>query len=392
MVLFNVFNNLNEFVERKSKTKFYDYRYAALLFFISMIFALPEVLLYFKGESSLHNTGWETVILKSKDLTNNLSHVDPYLWKSKKVFRLTIPVIMKVFNLTVTNIVILQILIGYFFFLFSFRLSKDILGDSVQATFFTFGLAFLYLGRASLFEYGNAWFDGFSYFFLLLALYSKNIFSVFTFSMLAAWNDERAFLGLSLVFLFHYFQTYQIDKPSYWNITNINKSAIFVIIAMFAYLLIRYMLFSIYNMQTPTAGANLDVIRQTYSFLPIGLFSFFEGYYFLLFAFVFLFFDKGSNYIKLFWVGSASIILFVVSFCVTDVTRSGTFAFPLIFIAIQHIRAHLSNGELKILLLLSSLFTLFVPPIFICVDWDTVEFFPTSSLMWIIRKTLLLFM
>jgi hypothetical protein len=378
MILANISKFVYEIIERRSNCKYYEIKLSFMLVFLTCFFSTPMVFYFFFQEGL--PSAWETVMLKSVNLTDTLDHIEPYSWQAKKVFRLTIPVLIKLFHLPPYIIISFQILVGYLLFLFSYRLAFRISKDSIQATLITSGFAFLYFGKASIFEYQYAWFDGFSYFFLIMAMYSRNIYSIIFFSTLAAWNDERAFIALSFVFLFQFFENFSTNKMTIKDLFNVNKNAIAVLIAIFFYIFVRLVISYYFNMLTPHEGVGLNIIFRTYSFIPIGLLTFFEGFYILLAVF-FIFMIKSSDYLRSFFISVPLLIMTVVSFCVTDITRSGSFALPIVFIAIHFLKNKICEKEMRAILLICLLISFIIPPVFICVDWSITSMLTKPSLI-----------
>lgn len=388
MIPVSILTNTYDFIGTKSNDKYYGYKLALLLFLLACFFSTPNVFLFFLQDNL--SSAWNTVIFKSNNLTSSLSHIDPYSWQAKKVFRLTIPLLIKLFNLPPYIIVLLQIFVGYLIFLFSYKLAFRISKDSIQATFFTAGIAFLYFGKASFFEFKATWFDGFSYFFIIMAMWSRGVLGIIIFSTLAAWNDERGFMALSLVFLFHYFDNIGLEKISFRNFLNFKKNTIAVFAAIFFYIVGRLIMSNLYNMHTPNDGANLGVLLdRTYYFIPIGLLTFFEGFYFLLAVFI-LFMVKSKDYLRLSFVAVPLLLITIVSFCVTDITRSGAFAFPIVFISIYYLKDKLAETQMRAILLICCMVSILIPPIFICADWGIERMLPKFSLFQVldILKTL----
>lgn len=370
------------FISRKSNDKYYVFKLAGLLFLLSCFFSVPYVFFFFLKDTL--PSAWNTVILKSNDLTNNLNHIEPYSWQAKKVFRLSIPLLMKVFNLPPLIIVTFQILAGYLIFIFSYKLAFRISKDSVQSTFFTAGIAFLYFGKAAFFECQFTWFDGFSYFFIIMAMWSRNIVGIILFSSLVAWNDERGFIALSLVFLFHYFENIDSKKITFRELFTFNKYVVAVIASILLYILVRLTISSLYNMHTTNDGANLSlIVHRTWYFIPIGLLTFFEGFYFLLGLFFLLIF-KNKDFLRLILIGISLMIMTIVSFCVTDITRSGSFAFPIVFIAIQYLKDKVTNQEMRVALLICLMVSVLIPPAFISADWTIIGMLPQNSIFFIL--------
>src|SRR5580765_6598965 len=100
-------------VENKSKSKYYIHVLVVLACVLTCPFHVPYVY-----QESL----WDAVILKSQDLTNTLSQFDSASHQAKMVFRLTIPVIMKIFHLNSLAIQFIQYILGYLLIIFLYKL------------------------------------------------------------------------------------------------------------------------------------------------------------------------------------------------------------------------------------------------------------------------------
>lgn len=360
-------NSFQDFVLKKSQHKYFVYFLAFLLLLISFIFS-DCYFLNFLNQNKFSGA-WETIILKSRDLTNPLKHITAYSWQSKKVFRITVPFLMKIFLLTPSFIIKLQIITGYFFYLLSYKLSLRLFRNPLNATLFTITLSFLYIGKASVFEYLYTWFDGFSFFFLLAAMYYRKYYLIFLFSSLAAWNDERALIALSFVFLFH-FQVNKRNNIVLKDFIKLEKNSIVVLAAILCYIILRVFLSIKFHLFTPTAGANLEVFfNHKFIHCISGIVTFFEGFYTLLF-FYFFYLIKNKDYNRLLINIIPLLTISLTSLCVTDITRSGSFGFPLIFVSIQYLNHTIASSKLTKILSLSLIISLIIPPLFICTDWD----------------------
>jgi len=375
--------HLINYIERRSSEKNYVFKLALVLMCLSWMFATPIVLLFFLKDQMPF--AWEVVMQKSQNLTSNLEQLAPGLWLSKKVFRLTIPVLINLMYLNPTIVILFQIAAGYLTSVFSYKLSFRLLKDPVQATFLTAGLAFLYFGRAAYFEYDYCWFDAFSYIFILLAMQNTNAVLVFLFSFMASWNDERGFIALFVVLLFHQFENLNDSKIYIRDVFKINKRVAAVLGAAVLYVAIRLFLSMQFDMHTPLNGANFHVFNRTYYYFLIGNLTFFEGFWLLLmFALILLFYRK--DYLRLILLTSSFLIIMVVSFCVSDITRSGAFAVPLVFIAVDYLKQSQSVLTMRKLLFLCLLVSFFIPPVFVCADWTAKQWVNTQTLVFLIKQ------
>ncbi|HPS26935.1 MAG TPA: hypothetical protein PK269_04935 [Bacteroidales bacterium] len=368
-----------DWVEIKSSIKFYPFYLALFLVICSVVFVWPRYDLI-----NTHSVAWNTVIIKSKDLTNSLTYIPSGSWLAKKVFRLTVPVIMKVTHLTPIGIFILQSILGYLLIVFSYKLCYRILKDSVSSTFIAAGIIFLYFGRASFYDFFCCWFDGFAYFFIIMAFFCRNSIGIFLFSTLAAWTDERAFIALSIVFLFH--QIIDISKSpiKLKHLIALNNKSLAVIFAMAFYLILRLFLQIKYGMHTPTGGVGLAMLKVTLPVLTFGIWTFLEGFWLLLIVTCFLII-KNKEYVFFVVVLIVLSVFFLVSGCVTDITRSGSYLVPVIFVLMIYLKKNLQPFELRFLLLICLIFSFLSPPCMVCPDWRINDWFPSSTIILFLR-------
>jgi hypothetical protein len=343
---------------------------ALLAMVISVAFVCPPF-----WEINPNLESWKTVYLKAYDLTHNLEHIDPYSHNAKKVFRLTVPAAIRVFNLNPISILALEGLAGLLFFYFFYHLANRILKDAFSASMLTMASAFVYFGRAAFFDVNHTWFDGFAYFFLLLSLYFRQGIFIFLFSFLAAWTDERALIALSLVFVFHLLDSGVKFLGGGYRI----PQALAVIIAGFFYLAMRYYLGIKWGMETPTTGANLLMLGRTIHALPLGIWTFLEGFWFCLIA-VLYFLIKNRNWLTLAGICIPLFCLIIVSGFVSDATRSGSYLFPVVFSCILILRQQLTTSTLQKTAFAVLLVSFFFPAVIVCIDWPMNMWFQSSGI------------
>lgn len=357
-------------VENKANDKYYPFYLSFFLTLCCWFFAYNNI-----HNLDLNSASWEIVTLKSNDITNSLNHIDPYSWLAKKVFRLTIPVIMKICHLSPAGVLVLQFIVGFFLFVYNYKLSYKIIKDSVSATFITGGLSFLYFGRAAFYDINHTWFDGFSYFFIIIALYSNSIYIIFTSSFLAAWTDERAFVSLSIVLLFHQLKKEKFNhKLHFKHLIKLNRQSISVLSAIVLYITIRQILSFYFNMHTPSEGANYTVLKKTLPLMPIGIWTFLEGFW-LLYLLSFTYTFKSKNYLLSIVFLMLIAVFTIISSCVTDITRSGSFLVPIIFILIIHLQNYQSINRFRLVLSICFITSFIFPATIICADWAIFESF-----------------
>lgn len=115
---------------------------------------------------------WKAVYLKKANPLDKLQQFTPESHEAKMVFRLTIPVLMRLFSLDAAGVMKLQIVIGVLthllFVLIVFGLTNNY-GITLMAGI---SMASVYFGR-SYFIAAAPFFDSFAYFLMLLAIYFR---------------------------------------------------------------------------------------------------------------------------------------------------------------------------------------------------------------------------
>lgn len=342
------------------------------IFFVFKLYFFVDV--YSNQSYNFKAEGWETVMLKANDLTNSLQHIKPYLWTAKKVFRLTLPVFIRLLSLKPQQVVLFQVFLGLFLYVYSYKLVKKILLDSKQALLVTVGISTTYFGSVAFYDIYPTWFDTFSFFFLLMAMYLNNPIWIFSFASLAAWTDERAFLALIIVYLFHFLQEKQLDNLNLRSLIKPGIKEKSVVFAFVMYIIIRLMLTVVFDMKTPSDGANFMILKRTWKYLPVGIFTFFEGFW-MVFIFIFFKLLQSKKY-EMFSLLFVLIFVFsVISGFVTDITRSGSFFFPILYIFLLFLKNQVNQRDIGRLLTASVYLTLLIPPIFVCADWTRSAWF-----------------
>jgi hypothetical protein len=376
----SLLNPLFNWIENKAKNKYYAFYLSLFLMLCSWFFVCPRFYM-------LHDyfPSWQTIMLKSNDLTNSLGHIDPKSWLAKKVFRLTVPFLIRVGHLSPLIVVIIQVILGFLMYFFSYKLTLRILKDAVAATFLTAGIAFLYFGRVAFFDINSVFFDTYAYFFILMALYSRNAFLIFLFSTLAAWTDERAFIALSIVFIFHQLKEKINGKLKIQDFFKWNKHSIASLLAIGFYLVLRLYLAYRYNMHTPNEGANFSTIKTTLPYIPIGIWTFFEGFW-IVYLLVLIHSFKSNNYLILLTFVTPLIVLTTVAICVTDATRSGSYLVPMLFVLVCYLKNDMLKEEIRILLFMSFVISFLYPATFVCADWNLIDWYQNSSFYYIYTR------
>lgn len=260
---------------------------------------------------------------------------------SKIDFRLTVPLLAGLLNVSgkdhgIILVYLIQsaLLIPFFYVLIQF-LRRYMTNTSVL--FFVIGSSSVYFCKAFIWDY-DFWFDGYAYFFLLLGMYFQSRPAIFLTLQLACWTDERAVVALSSIYLFHLLAENKFDVRSpiqiIRGISFRNKSSVVLLAGIF-YLIGRQILSQKFGLQTPTgegSGVQLSLIPYQLKHRLSGIFLTFEGLW-LIFVLCLNMLVKRQNLFLAGILCSIMIIHIVIAYSVYDISRSITYAFPLIIIS-----------------------------------------------------------
>jgi hypothetical protein len=294
---------------------------------------------------------YQTVEDRANSLTGNFDY-EPYSGKESRTFRLVAPIFVRVLGIKHISIVLygLQLICGLLFFYLLSGFINEFLKDRSATFYAMLGIASIYLG-ASYFIDNGGYGDLFSYFFLFLSIYfARKPWLVFVFLSLAFWNDERAFVGSGLAFVWIWW--YPQFKAEEKIRINFSWSMMAVILAWILWVVGRYYLMNVVGMN-PTYnpdGEFMIRIQQSIDSLGFRLLWQFEGWWLLfLLASLTLWAKKEFlTLIPLFLAGAASSLSAMIIY---DSTRSGTFAFIGIFFALAICKKYLTERQLRLILM-----------------------------------------
>jgi len=356
-------NNIFTWIENKSKNKYYVIYLTIILVFATLFLATPKYLYYIQNPSKFEMANWNAVMMKSHNLLDPLTSFPAISHAAKKVFRLTVPLVIKIFHLDPFKTYILQFFIGIFLIFLIYKLALKILKDAVSSTFLAAGLVFIYFGRACFEDVISA-FDGWAYFFIVCAMLFKNPFIIFSLCSLAAWTDERGLIALPIVILFHQANADKIEKFDFKNFFKFNLSSIGVIAAIIFYFLLRFFLMYHYNLRTPNGEANLPMIMINIPIMGFAVWSFLEGFW-LLYILVLGYALFKKNYSFILSVTAQILVLTIVSLCVYDNTRSGSYIVPIIFVIIIYLKNYMDKIDLRYVLFFCMIISFIFPSYYV---------------------------
>jgi hypothetical protein len=344
------------FVNSFLQSKYFLYCFP--FFVMIFVFLTNSPSLKFVLSNELNLIGWDVVKYKSNHLLSNLDHVIQASHFSKTVFRLTVPLIVRIFQLNFPSLIVLQFLLYYFFIFFLAKYFIRELNHYFLSLLLVFGLCTTYFGKALIVDF--RWFDGWAYFFMVLSLYSKNKYVLFVSVLLGMFTDERFILAIPAIFLL---RQDSLRLTSIRALKFTSKYSLTILIGVVVSIFIRFILIVFFNMHLNSVGIFTPLVDNVLNrLIGIGYFTFFEGFW--IFVFYFLFYAKLSFkkniltvlILLVFFVGTSTVFLLY------DLTRAGAYFMPYVFLFIVYLSNTIKKEIFKHIVFTSVIISFLFPP------------------------------
>lgn len=334
-------------IEQFTSTPHWRIKFVVSLTILSLVLATPQFSGYKKTFSEIK--GWQAFNQQKEHPFTPLNFSGGSN-AAKRTFRLTVPVLAKIFRLNDYAVIVIEWLLNILFLFFSILLFEKITKDKTLALLGTIGLTFIYNGHAG-FTDNNAWFDVFAYLFLLLAMFYSNAFLIFILIFFAAWTDERAIFGSLLVFFWWKLNETKVSEFSFPSFFKFEIKSSMVILALVVYSIGRFLLMKYGNLSIPFKEVGLDVLFNSTGAIGLGLWSALEGFWLLIIVCLIFLFTQKKYSVAFSLIGLMTLIM-LVAFSVHDITKSAGYIFPVIFISVSILTEKFSQIDLRKILLL----------------------------------------
>jgi hypothetical protein len=252
---------------------------------------------------------------------------------AKRAFRLLVPGMAYLTGIHAPGFyLLLQHLLGLVFFYLCIRLAERLTGDKVSALLFLSAMVGIYLGKSFFWDLFG-WFDGFAFFFLLLAMYVRSPWVLFLSLTAAFWTDERAILASTLVYIWWKLEALGNKTPNLVDLLKPNLRSLVIVAAWGLYLGIRLWLENSYGLSVPMGKEGAIGFQRWELFFP-ALFVGFEGSWLLMVPLIFWLKARQGLWLGLALLAASALVI-IPALMVADMTRSLIYAFPLFFIALK---------------------------------------------------------
>lgn len=380
MSVLGPYHHLQALIGKIISGKYWVHVSAAVIICTSLFLHFPSygyVIDHLVGDSSLPE--WNNVLTQRDHLLTPQEH-PPETHRAKTTFRLTVPLLARALFLDVAGLMVLSTVIGVLSVVLTLLLAHRLTNDRRMAFLFTACVTMTYAGSAAFFDVWG-FFDGFGYFFLLLALYFHDRwYAVSAAVLLASFTDERALIASGVVLLYHWHEQGRMGMRHRLPATVLACAAAWVV-----YFVIRWVLARYFGFQTHTDLVGFSVLRANETILMWSLWMMFEGGWLLVLPFLVAPFYQKKDPTQFFYLAGLLVIV-TVGFCVFDVTRSLAYGFVLMFPALRYLAASIRPEQLGRILFVAATITLLQPMNFIMGGREllSVDPLPLKVIYWLL--------
>lgn len=380
--MFSFFDFLTTRLERQSASPFWVFQVVGAASILALMICFPrldyllsafgvsfsaEIVGKYPHLAAPFNWGyWSEFAEKVAAPFENLS-ADHSSHQSKWAFRLFLPLVARAAMLPPLAIVLLQTLMAIGLLYLLYKIAVTATRDRVGAALFVGAcstLPFVYSGFFNFF----CKFDSMAFFFVVLSCFRRNPLSIAIPLFFACWIDERALLSCLLVYAWWGYQT----RSGSGSLRMFSSQQIAVCVAVAAYLAIRAWLSMVTDLHTPVSadsGISLSLLARALSLVPLGLWSYFRGAWLLVFIGAWYFVANKELGALRFGIICCVPLLFL-PFLVHDVTRSGSYLFVLLLLALQVSANACSIQELRRSLLIVFVFNILAPNVYMTTEFS----------------------
>lgn len=361
-------NKFFEILTAFTKGRYYRFYFVLALTGTILFFSTPS---YQYLPKALGDRSWQVVIQKYHHPFSMANTDDVKSHSSKMNFRITVPLICKIFNLPPIGIYILQFFCGMVFLFLLLKYSEQLLSDKAAAMLLTAAIGFIYTGKSAFVDI-YAWFDSFAFLFIISGLLVKGFHWRLLFFIAALFTDERSYLCVILAMLLGILRWEDTGKGLLLNfIHKANNVVIAGICAIIFSAGIRLFLSSKFGLFIPAmsreSGMGFLVLYDTFPLLGLGWWTSLEGLWIVVFASI-LCLIMQKRYISSMVMLGIIIVVFFASGMVFDQTRSGSYIFVIVFISINILRDRYTLNEMRQLLTYSAIVSFMFPAIMVVSD------------------------
>jgi len=343
-----IIKRIDKLINTLAQSPYWEIKITIISFLLVQLVSFPSY--------NLERDNFSDQYEKSLNIFSNIDHGSGKSHKAKMNVRITVPILIKILDLSPFGLIILKNITGLIFLFLLLKLFLLIIEDKYLSILLTFSSAFIGFGKASIIDPGQG-FDGLSLMLVLSSFLLNNPFLIIISLVVGFFNDERAIIS-AFLFSLYYFQF-----KSKLKIKNDNRYPFITFVSVIFFISCRaYMQFNL-GMNASIDGVGFTQFLSQINSISIGYFMFLEGFWIIILYSVYLVWNTNKKnplfllIIASFMIGSLS------SFLVFDHGRSLIYSFPIIFFGLSYIKPIIDYQMLKKIIVATLISCMIIPTI-----------------------------
>jgi len=387
MLFEDFYHSFERRIESFLASGYWLWKLVALSVFLSLFLAFPPytLLIGHLSEHGMKLDAWVFVQNQSADLFHP-KDMDYDVRRENMIFRWVLPALSFITGHNIVLIVLLQSILGVFFIYKIGQWLYAVSKDKIATFLFVLAIANTFVcvwTFADIYGYG----DGFAYFFLLTALFSRNPLVTFFALQGAFFTDERAVIAGGYLLLFHIVRN-AFDKNDF-GLPAMVKNAfsgtnLIVWVAWVIYFAIRFYVQKEYfpNHSYSTLGTPVLFADAHRHGLGSSMWTAFEGMWILMGAAI-LSLILRQHYLLILALTFGFVILVASGIYVHDIDRALSYGFPFLLLSMYILFQTASLRSIRVILFFTAI---------VCVSHPMIYYMGYNRVLWLEPFPLKIFM
>lgn len=343
-----IIEKIDALIRKIVMSKNWDIQAAIIIFILIHFVSFPSYNLQYEN--------WSDQYEKSSKVLSNMEFGSEFSHKAKINVRITVPILIKIFNLSPLGLILLKSLVGLIFIYLILRMFCLILEDKYLAMLLTISCAFVGFGKAAILEQRQI-FDGLSLTLALASFLTRSSFIALLCLISGFFNDERTLITVFLFTLYFYQFNNQLNRK------RDTKYPHMVLISFILFISIRLFMQVKLGIESPFGGVGLTTFLNQINAVSIGYFMFLEGFWIIVLYSLYLLLNSKQNKPLIIFTWISFLLGSLSSFLVIDHGRSILYSYPIIFFGISYLKKTINVEKLRTIIIATLISCILIPTI-----------------------------
>ena len=343
-----IIKRIDKLINTISQSPYWEIKITIISFLLIQLISFPSY--------NLEYDNWSAQYEKSLNIFSNIDHGSGLSHKAKMNVRITIPIIIKILDLSPFGLIILKNITCLIFILLILKLFLIIVEDKYLSILLTISCTFIGFGKASTIDPSQI-FDGLSLMLVLWSFLLNNPFLVMISLIAGFFNDERTIIS-AFLFTLYYFQFNSQLKTK-----NDNRYPLLAFLSIIFFVSCRAYMQLKLGMDAPIDGVGFTQFLNQINSISIGYFMFLEGFWIIVLYSLYLVWNTNKKDPLFLFTIASFLIGSLSSFLVFDHGRSLIYSFPIIFFGLSYIKPLVDYQKLKKIIIATLISSILIPTI-----------------------------